>query len=224
MQQPAESPPSPEPLEKAAEARVNAGESAAGKAGSLRAQFRKELQEIRDELGRRENAGLSSLMDPLFGETGFPTNPNTASLPYTLSNANSYQPITLNRILLSYSYMTQGLLRTVVDQPIEDAFRGGIRFKSDELTPEELKELNRSVCLRHPAAAPSKTIARVNAQAGYDYTNSDLDAVKYAAKWARLYGGSGVIVNTDQDFARRSTRRRCGRTARCRSSPPTAGS
>lgn len=181
-------------------AEANTPENVLTKAAALRVQFRKELDNIKAELNRRENAGLSSLLDGLYGATGIPTDPNTASLPYTLSNANSYQPITLNRILLSYSYMTQGLLRTVVDQPVEDAFRGGIKFKTDELSPEELKKLNNAFKRRRPFANNRKGIAKVNPQAGYDLSNSDLDAVKYTAKWARLYGGAGLVVNTDQDF------------------------
>lgn len=169
----------------------------------LRVQFQQALQEIKQDTTRRENAGLSGLIDGLAmnTSTGLPWDPNTASLPYTLANSNSFQPVSLNRLLLSYSYMTQGLLRTVVDQPVEDAFRGGIAFKSSELSDEECKKLAREF-KRQKRKTPKKLVglARVNVQAGYDLGNSDLDAVKYTAKWARLFGGSGLVINTDQDF------------------------
>lgn len=171
---------------------------AAAVAAGLPAAFRQELNKV-----TRENAaGLGGLVDSVFQNVldGVPYNVDTQSLPFTLTNANSFFPISLNRILLSYSYMSQGLLRTVVDQPVEDAFRGGIRFKSDELSPEELKKLNNAFKRRRPRFRDLRGIARVNTNAGYDMTNSDLDAVKYAAKWARLYGGAGLIINTDQDF------------------------
>lgn len=189
-------------MEEAPTATETAATNVLLRAEALRVQFKQELDGLRRSVDSiRENAGLSGLVGDLFsGSGGYPNNPNTSTLPYTLSNANSYQPISLNRILLSYSYMTQGLLRTVVDQPVEDAFRGGIRFKTNELTPEELKKLNNSFRRKHSAAVARKGIARVNNQAGVDLTNSDLDAVKYTAKWARLYGGAGLIVNTDQDF------------------------
>lgn len=189
-----------EPTTAAPEPAPNTRENVLQKAKLLRVQFQQELDRLHGEVTRRENAGLSSLVDGLFGAGGYPTDPNTSVLPYTLSNANSYQPISLNRILLSYSYMTQGLLRTVVDQPVEDAFRGGVRFKTDELTAEELKKLNNAFKRKHPQTKMRKGLARVNTQAGYDFSNSDLDAVKYTAKWARLYGGAGLVVNTDQDF------------------------
>ncbi len=164
----------------------------------LRVHFRKELDDIKTELGRRENAGLSGLVDGLFAANG---GTDTQSQPFTLANSNAYVPITLNRILLSYSYMTQGLLRTVVDQPVEDAFRGGIKFKSDELDDEDLKQLSTKFRRKHKYKRQKSTQAtKVNVNAGYNFGNSDQDSCKYAAKWARLYGGAGLIVNVDQDF------------------------
>ncbi len=161
-----------------------------------------------------EGSGLSALMENMafagsFGGQGGVT--DTAALPYTLSNANSYATVSLNRNLLSYSYMSQGLLRTAVDQPVEDAFRGGIRFKSDQLDPDELKLLNREFKRKRrkkrvgrsglPQLGVEDTpLVRINEQVGYDFSNSDLDACKNVARWARLYGGAGMIVNTDQDF------------------------
>jgi hypothetical protein len=124
-------------------------------------------------------------------------------MPYTLGNANAYNPISLNRILLSYTYMTQGLLRTVVDQPVEDAFKGGITYKSDQLSPEELTQLNRRVKRKQARKMKRRTsLQAVNTSSGYNQSNSDIEAVKQTTKWGRLYGGSGLIINTDQPFGR----------------------
>ena len=84
---------------------------------------------------------LNSLADLALGLNPDPyTNPyqsQTISQPWTLAISNSYTPLSLNRILLSYSYVTQGLVQTIVGQPVDDAFRGGITITSDELSPEE---------------------------------------------------------------------------------------
>lgn len=167
--------------------------------------FRKELDQIKTDMDKRQNSmGMAGLLDDLFftGQfTGMPQDQNTQSMPFTLANANSYVPISLNRILLSYSYMTQGLLRTVVDQPVEDAFRGGVRFKSDELDENDLKKLALAFKRKKKYKRQKMTaMTKVNVNAGYNYGNSDLDACKYVCKWARLYGGAGLVVNTDQDF------------------------
>lgn len=163
--------------------------------------FRGELAAIKKTQDERLNSsGLQGLVDTCFPQTG-PGFQSTTALPSTLSNNNSYVPISLNRILLSYSYMTQGLLRTVVDQVVEDAFRGGIRFKSDELEEEDLALLNRNFKRQRGRKSSRGTPgAKVNVNAGYNLANSDLQSVKQACKWARLYGGAGLIVNTDQDF------------------------
>lgn len=174
--------------------------------------FRSELASIKSEQANRvklmsegegrENS-FGGLLSGLFQQNALNngSGPSATSQPFTLSNANFYVPITLNRILLSYSYMTQGLLRTVVDQPIEDAFRGGVKFTSDELDEEDLTKLNRAF-KRMQKKRPKKgaEIVRTNINAGYELSNSDLKANMMCAKWARLYGGSGLIVNTDQDF------------------------
>lgn len=128
-------------------------------------------------------------------------NNDTSAQPWTLSDANSYNPVTLNRILLSYSYMTQGLLRTVCDQPVDDAFRGGVQFKSSQLDDEELKELNLEFKRKRSRESVKGTkIAQANTYAGVDLTESDLGTVKQTIVWSRLFGGAGMIVNTNQPF------------------------
>src|ERR1700693_456497 len=62
------------------------------------------------------------------------------SMPFQLSVDNAYMPLTLNRILLTYTYMTHGIIQTVINQPVEDAFRGGVDLKSDELDPDDIKD------------------------------------------------------------------------------------
>ena len=98
------------------------------------------------------------------------------SQPYGLGFSNQYMPVTLNRVLLNYAYMTHGIIQTMIDQPIEDAFRGGIDIKCDELDEDDIKDFQ-------------TYLDRCGVFA----------VVKATMKWAKLFGGSGVIINTDQD-------------------------
>lgn len=123
------------------------------------------------------NNSLSDLVEGMAAGAGYGGNSDILSQPYTLAEANAYTPLSLNRILLSYSYMTLGLVQTLIDQPVEDAFRGGITFTSPELSDDECKEL-------------------VTVMDG----EGDLTAIKETGRWARLFGGAGLLINTEQDF------------------------
>jgi len=98
------------------------------------------------------------------------------TMPFGLAADNQYNPLSLNRILLSYAYMTHGVLQTAIDQPVEDAFRGGLDISCDELDVDDIHKLQ-------------------------DYLDKDkvIKAIKDAMRWAKLFGGSGLIINTDQD-------------------------
>lgn len=166
--------------------------------------FEGELSSLKRDVDRLNDSTAADwgLQGFLAGFSGGVGTQDTQAMPYTLMNANAYYLITLNRILLSNSYVTQGLLRTVVDVPIEDSLRGGIAFKTSQLNDEELDQLNRYFRERKDQVSTAGTpMARLNVITGYDVSNSDLDAIKLTAKWGRLFGGSGLLVNTDQDFA-----------------------
>jgi phage-related protein (TIGR01555 family) len=99
------------------------------------------------------------------------------SMPFQLASDSQYNPITLNRILLSYCYMTFGVIQTVIDQPVEDGLRGGIsKIICDELDDDDKKALLRWID-KHQV----------------------IQRVKSVMKWAKLFGGSGLIINTAQD-------------------------
>lgn len=168
-------------------------------------QYRAELATIRDESLARTNAlesgaGLFSFYTGL-GNGG--QYQDQQALPGTLALANSYFPVTLNWTLLSNSYMSQGLLRTVVDMVVDDAFGEGIEFESAQLSPEELIELNRAFRVQRDRASYAGTRAqKLNYSAGLDLATSDMEACKGVGKWGRLFGGAGLIVNTTQAMNR----------------------
>lgn len=147
----------------------------------------------------RQNEGLSDLVA---GVAGYgPYESQTIAQPFTLAEGNAYTPLTLNRILLSYSYMTQGLIQTVIKQPVEDAFRGGIEIKSPELSDDELALLMRTLKKSRKRDKQTKFAARkLNPNSGTSYGNSDMRIAMDVMNWARLFGGAGLIINTAQDF------------------------
>lgn len=77
---------------------------------------------------------------------------------------------------LNEAYVELGIVKTVVDVPVEDAFRGGMEYKSKELSADELNELHFTV-----------------------EQEDDVGKMACAQKWNRLFGGAGVLIVTDQD-------------------------
>ncbi len=73
---------------------------------------------------------------------------------------------------LSYMYTTHGVVQTLIDQPIEDAFRGGVEIKSSQLDQNDIQDLQ-----------------------NWMKENGDWEEIKDAAKWTRLYGGGGLVIN-----------------------------
>lgn len=167
--------------------------------------LRTELQAAeRSNATERENA-VSDLWGTIFNQ--FPQVPyqsNTLSGPITLSNANNYVPISLNYILLSYAYMTNGFIRTVVKEPVDDAFRNGFELVTDELDEEEkkmvLRDMRRIRSRKEVKQMRGSIGQKVQYNSGQDLQRSDFSAIKHTCYWGRLYGGAGMIINVDQDF------------------------
>lgn len=76
-------------------------------------------------------------------------------------------------ILLSQMYSENGLVETLIDVPVEDALRGGFDLASQQIDEVQLTDL----------------IQRIE--------TLDLEEIKYSLKWARLYGGGGLLTMTD---------------------------
>lgn len=78
---------------------------------------------------------------------------------------------------LSQAYVEIGLVQNVIDVPVDDGLRGGITFKSKQLSPEELEELH----------------------IYFDQEGIMPFVVGQALKWNRLFGGAGILILSDQD-------------------------
>lgn len=83
--------------------------------------------------------------------------------------------ITNFRSILSEAYAEYGIVQTLVDQPVADAFRTGYTVKTDKLDDSQKRQL-------------------------YYYVemNQINEKIMEAFNWSRLYGGGGIIINTDQ--------------------------
>lgn len=96
----------------------------------------------------------------------------TLSQTATLMKNNRDYLLSNDRLTLTYAYLTHGILQTLIDVPVDDAFRGGIDIDCKELDEKQIQELQ-----DHWAETER------------------LEAVKYLWKWTRLYGGGGIIIN-----------------------------
>lgn len=120
-------------------------------------------------------SGLESLVGNIMG--GDPLAPQinrTDTLDLNLRRSL----LTMNRPSLNYLYQEYGVIRTAIDQPVDDALRGGLDFESDELSPEDLQAL-------------------------HDWLddNEMYDRWASVGKWARLFGGAGLVINNGQDYS-----------------------
>ena len=73
--------------------------------------------------------------------------------------------------LITFLYKTYGILGKVVDVPVDDAYRyGGFDIEADTINEKELAELEHELKI-----------------------NNDIEQLKQARKWARLFGGGALI-------------------------------
>ena len=128
--------------------------------------------------------GLTSLATSMANEQIFPDipamplgiNPTLGTAPIQSANPmfynNRYYMITNMRTLLNEMYIEHGIIQTMIDQPVEDGFRGGFKIISSELSNDEIIELEKKI---EETEAVEKLIE--------------------ALKWNRLFCGAGLIIN-----------------------------
>lgn len=91
-----------------------------------------------------------------------------------------YDLLTLQYNLLTYLYKTYGILAKVCDVPVDDAYRyGGFDISAETIDDDELKQLKNK-------------LARAN----------DIEQLKQARKWARLFGGAALICVDGNDLSK----------------------
>lgn len=92
---------------------------------------------------------------------------------------NRWDLVFNNRQLLTELYIEHGLIQTLVDMPVDDAFRHGFEIKSEQIDEDDIKTIMHYI----DAENINSKIAQV-------------------MKWARLYGGGGLVTMTNQDFTK----------------------
>ena len=115
---------------------------------------------------------FSSLVSGLYGNN----QATQLSKTDTFRIVNRYELLFYDRQLLSQLYVEHGLVQTLVEQPVQDALRGGIDITSGQLSEDDISEL-------------TKYIDKENI----------LKKVAQTAVWGRLFGGGGLVINADQN-------------------------
>ena len=94
----------------------------------------------------------------------------------TLFKNNRWYLVSNIRQVLSELYVEHGIVQTLVDLPVDDAFRGGLEIITDELDQEDLEDLN-------------YRLERENV----------LEQYIQAKKWTRLFGGGAILIINNED-------------------------
>lgn len=102
---------------------------------------------------------------------------NIAGQPFTLAFSSATALVTLQRSVLHNAYAHKGLVRTLIDGPIDDALRYGFSIETNgELSEEDVVKLQQEMEIW-----------------------KDMDAVAQTGKWMRLYGGAACIAANGQN-------------------------
>ena len=86
-----------------------------------------------------------------------------------------YYLISNDRSLLSWMYNEHGIVQTLVDQPVDDAFRGGFDIETQLVEEDEIRDIQ-----------------------NYIERTRLVETIKDSVKWSRLYGGGAILILTDQ--------------------------
>jgi phage-related protein (TIGR01555 family) len=120
---------------------------------------------------------LGDLVSSLYGHAAYAGGVQLSQAD-TLFINNRWYLISNYRQLLSQLYVEHGIVQTLIDQPVDDAFRAGFEIKTGQLDADEIEGLK---------------IFWERIGAGR--------ALMQAIKWTRLFGGGAVLIITDQDPA-----------------------
>jgi phage-related protein (TIGR01555 family) len=105
-----------------------------------------------------------------------------------LYRSNQYFPLSVDFNLLGFLYTTHGVLQTLIDAPVEDAFSSNDGPAFELISAEAGKGSVGEGGLGELEAFAEETGA--------------WEALKYTLAWGGLYGGSGLVINAGQDPAK----------------------
>ena len=122
---------------------------------------------------------LDGLVSSFQGGAPFGANILPVNSTATMMLNNRGNLISNDRTTLSYLYVEHGLVQTLVDQPVDDAFRSGFEIKTAQISPDQIEELEKYL--------EEIEVMRQIIQVG---------------RWGRLFGGGALLLLTDQDPAK----------------------
>jgi phage-related protein (TIGR01555 family) len=130
-------------------------------------------------MARRKKTNDKQLQNSLISLNQMLSYQNTPQINKTdtlIQNVDN-ELITLNRSVLTYAYTKIGIVKTFVQQPVLDGFRGDIEINSNQLDNDEIAELK--------AFMKEKNVKKV---------------ISDAFIWSRLFGGAGIIINVGEKY------------------------
>lgn len=122
-----------------------------------------------------DNTISNGLTSALLGGLNNPFNSQLSQGDTVFSSMRWYL-ISNMRQLLSQMYVEHGIVKVAVDCPVEDGFRGKYDIRSKQLDEDQIQHL-------------WEVVER----------EGDIEIVKEAEKYNRLYGGAAVLIITAQD-------------------------
>ena len=136
-----------------------------------------EQKENSKDLTQEVTNSLSSVIASLGGYgLGTAFGSTQVSQADTLFKNNRWYLVSNIRQVLSELYVEHGIVRTLVDLPVDDAFRGGLEIVSDEMEQEDIEDLNYRI-----------------------QREGVLQDYIQAKKWTRLYGGGALLIINGDD-------------------------
>ncbi|MBQ0113334.1 MAG: DUF1073 domain-containing protein [Bacteroidales bacterium] len=113
-----------------------------------------------------------------WGLGGNPFAPQNSRLDTVFLNTR-WNLVSNYRSVLAEAYAEYGLVQTLVEQPVDDAFRSGFKIVTNELEDSQKIELQRFV-----------------------EENRIIEELKKSVVWARLFGGGGLVIMVEQNPAK----------------------
>ena len=138
---------------------------------------KKNTKENSKDITQEVTNSLSSVIASLGGYgLGTAFGSTQVSQADTLFKNNRWYLVSNIRQVLSELYVEHGIVQTLVDLPVDDAFRGGLEIITDELDQKDLEELN----------------YRLDRE-------GVLEQFTQAKKWTRLFGGGALLIINNDD-------------------------
>ena len=108
-------------------------------------------------------------------------------------NSAMYYPITLDYTLLGYLYTTHGVLQTMIDEPVADA------FSDDEGPGFTLSSQEMGEGIERVGVGGSEGKDGLSELMDFAEETGVWEEIKFFLALGSLYGGSGLVINAGQD-------------------------